>query len=63
LFIKGVAGFTYGIQSSTNVTNPSSWIGLTNITFSTSNAVWYDSAPSVLPKKFYRVQEGPISIP
>jgi hypothetical protein len=63
LLFNGVVGYTYGIQSSTNLADSNSWIGLTNITLSVSNAVWYDYAPSLYPKKFYRVLQGPIPIP
>jgi len=63
VLIKGVVGYTYGVQSSTNLADPNSWIGLTNLTLSTSNLIWYDSLQSSLSKKFYRVLQGPIPIP
>ena len=63
VYINGVAGLTYGIQSSTNLADTNSWIGLTNLTFTVPTEMWYDSAPASLPQRFYRVLEGPIPIP
>lgn len=61
--ISGVVGQTYGIQSSTNLACTNCWIGLTNLTLTTSNTLWYDCVPASLTSKFYRVVQGPISIP
>lgn len=61
--IDGVVGLTYGIQFTTNLADPNSWLGLTNLTFSAATEIWYDSVPASLPQRFYRVLPGPISIP
>ena len=61
--IAGVVGFTYGIQYSTNLANGNGWIGLTNLTFTQPTELWYDSIPASLQQRFYRVVQGPISIP
>ena len=34
--INGVVGYTYGVQTSTNLANTNSWVGVTNITLSLS---------------------------
>ena len=61
--IDGVVGLTYGIQSSTNLANPNSWIGVTNLTFTQPTEIWYDAIPASLAQRFYRVLQGPIPIP
>lgn len=61
--ISGVVGYTYGIQSTTNLSYANSWTGLTNLTFTFPETTWYDSVPASLSTKFYRVLEGPIPIP
>ena len=60
--IDGVVGFTYGIQSTTNLSNPNSWIGRTNLTLSVPSVIWSDYQPSPT-QTFYRVLQGPIPIP
>ena len=61
--INGVVGLTYGIQYSANLADTNSWIGLTNLTFIVPTEIWYDSIPASLAQRFYRVLQGPISIP
>jgi hypothetical protein len=61
--ISGVVGQTYGIQSSTNLACTNCWLGLTNLTLTASNTLWYDCVPASLTSKFYRVVRGPIPIP
>jgi energy-converting hydrogenase Eha subunit A len=69
--INGVVGQTYGVQSSTNLSNPSGWIGLTNITLTSQIQMWFDLQPAKAcdcqsvspPARYYRVVQGPISIP
>jgi hypothetical protein len=61
--IAGVIGYTYGIQATTNLSDPNSWIGLANVTLSTATQIWYDSQPATLPQRYYRVVAGPITIP
>jgi hypothetical protein len=63
LTITGGTGITYGIQYSTNLANPNSWIGLTNLTFTQPTELWYDSVPASQQQRFYRVLQGPIPIP
>jgi hypothetical protein len=71
LTIEGVIGQTYGVQSTTDLSNTNSWIGLTNITLTTTAHLWYDSqsargcdsGAASPPQRFYRVVAGPISIP
>jgi hypothetical protein len=63
LQIGGVVGQTYGIQYSTNLVNTNGWIGVTNLTLTTPMEIWYDSVPASLSQRFYKVLEGPISIP
>ena len=60
--IDGVVGFTYGIQFTTNLTNPNSWIGRTNLTLTVKPVIWSDYQPSPA-QTFYRVLQGPIPIP
>ena len=67
--IDGVIGQTYGVQSTTNLSG--SWIGITNITLTTTPQLWYDSQIALgcdcesvgSPRRFYRVVPGPITIP
>jgi hypothetical protein len=61
--IAGTPGYTYGIQYNLDLSNTNSWLGLTNLTLSDSNALWYDSVPAAQPQRYYRVVPGPISIP
>jgi len=61
--IDGVVGLIYGIQSSTNLADTNSWIGVTNLTFTVPTEIWYDSIPASLAQRFYRVLQGPIPIP
>ena len=61
--ISGAIGYTYGVQYSTNAANLNGWIGLTNVTLTQTNQLWYDSIPASKQQRFYRVLSGPISIP
>ena len=61
--IDGVVGQTYGIQSTTDLSNTNSWAGRTNITLTTPTFLWYDSQPATQPQHFYRVVPRPIPIP
>jgi hypothetical protein len=63
LTIKGGVGQTYGIQATTDMT-ASSWIGVANVTLTQPTLRWYDpNSTADQPKRFYRVVEGPITIP
>jgi hypothetical protein len=61
--IDGVAGFTYGVQMTANLSNTNSWIGVANVTLTVPTQIWYDSQPASLPQRYYRVLPGPITIP
>ena len=61
--IDGVPGLTYGIQSTTDLSNTNSWVGEANITLSLPVQLWFDLDPATHPRKYYRVVPGPISIP
>jgi hypothetical protein len=64
LTIDGVVGQTCGIQATTDLGNPSGWIGVANVTLTQPTQIWYDSQSTAQqPKRFYRVVTGPISIP
>jgi Concanavalin A-like lectin/glucanases superfamily len=61
--ITGVTGGTYGVQYTTDLSNTNNWVGLTNLTLTGTNQIWYDSQPMTQPRRYYRVVPGPISIP
>lgn len=61
--IDGVVGQIYGIQSTTKLDDPSSWVGRTNVTLATPTYLWHDSHPATQPQQYYRVLPGPISVP
>jgi hypothetical protein len=61
--IDGVVGYTYGIQSTTDLSTTNGWIGRTNITLTAPTQLWYDSLPALQPQHYYRVVPGPIPIP
>jgi hypothetical protein len=42
--IGGVAGFTYGIQYTTDLSNTDSWEGIANVTLNSTNGFWLDVA-------------------
>ena len=55
--IEGVAGYTYGIEYTTDLQNTNSWQSLTNITLTQPIQIWVDTSVNVLTnqKRFYRV--------
>jgi hypothetical protein len=61
--IDGVAGLTYGIQYTTDLSNTNSWQGLANVPLGAPSQLWFDVQPATQPKRYYRVVPGPISIP
>lgn len=61
--IEGVVGFTYGIQTSTNMSSTNSWQGLVNVTLSSPQQLWIDVQPANSSHRYYRVIPGPITIP
>ena len=56
VIIDGTAGYTYGIEYTTNLQN-AIWQSLTNVTLSQSVEIWVDTSVNVatVPKRFYRV--------
>jgi hypothetical protein len=61
--IEGNAGSTYGIQASTNLSDPANWRGITNITLEQPNDIWMDPTPATRVRRFYRVLPEPVPIP
>jgi len=58
LTINGTAGYSYTIQSTTDLTNPGSWVTLTNLTLTQPVQIWVDTSVNAgspfNPKYFYR---------
>jgi Concanavalin A-like lectin/glucanases superfamily len=62
--IGGLPGQTYGIQAAASLPASSNdWVGLTNLTLSTSADTWLDSEPAVEGQKYYRVVPGSVPVP
>lgn len=61
--IDGVLGQTYGIQSTTDLSNPNSWLGVANVVLGAPTQLWFDVQHPTQLNRFYRVVPGPISIP
>jgi len=61
--ISGEVGYNYLIQSTTNLTDPGSWITITNITLTEGTQLWVDTNECVSTpthvRRFYRVLPGP----
>jgi hypothetical protein len=61
--ISGEVGYDYLIQSTTNLTDPSSWITITNVTLTEATQLWVDTNECVsIPthvQRYYRVLPGP----
>lgn len=53
--IDGVAGYTYGIQYSTDLRNTNAWVTVTNYTLSLPVETWIDFESAGGLKRFYRV--------
>jgi hypothetical protein len=58
--IQGTVGYNYNIQSSTDLSDPNSWVTLTNLTLTTPVQIWDDNSVDVHsgPQKYYRVLLG-----
>jgi len=60
--IQGTVGYNYNIQSTTNLSDPNSWVTLTNITLTSPIQIWNDNSSDVHnpsnPQKFYQVLPG-----
>jgi hypothetical protein len=56
VIIDGTAGYTYGIEYTTNLQN-AVWQSLTNVTLTQPVEIWVDTSVNVpnAPKRFYRV--------
>jgi hypothetical protein len=63
LTISGLQGHSYGVQCTTNLFNPGSWIGVTNLTLAESPLVWHASERATGAQKYYRVLHGPVPVP
>ena len=61
--IDGVVSQTYGIQTTTDLSNTNSWAGAANFTLTLPTQMWYDTQPASQSHRFYRVVPGPISVP
>ena len=60
VIIQGTVGYNYNIQSSTDLSDPNSWVTLTNLTLTEPVQIWDDNSVNVHngPQKFYRVLLG-----
>jgi hypothetical protein len=62
LTISGVPGFTYVIQSTTNLENPNAWVTLTNMTLVQPVQLFIDTTVDASspfnPLHFYKVLPG-----
>jgi hypothetical protein len=62
LTISGVPGYTYVIQSSTNLADTNGWATITNLTLTQSNQLWVDTNVNASspfnPMHFYQVLPG-----
>jgi len=58
--IQGTVGYTYTIESTTNLGDPNSWLVQTNLTLTQPIEFWDDTSVDVHsnPQKFYRVLPG-----
>jgi hypothetical protein len=58
--IQGTVGYTYTIQSTTNLSNPNSWMVLTNLTLTQPLQYWTDISTDIRAQqqKYYRVIPG-----
>ncbi|MEI8045352.1 MAG: hypothetical protein WCL11_28335, partial [Verrucomicrobiota bacterium] len=62
LTIGGVAGYSYVIQSSTNLADTNAWVTLTNLTLTQPVELWVDTSVDAstpfYTKYYYRVLPG-----
>jgi hypothetical protein len=60
--IQGTVGYSYNIQSTTNLSDPNSWVTMTNITLTSPIEIWDDNSSDIHnpgnPQKFYQVLPG-----
>jgi len=60
VIIQGTVGYNYTIQGATNLSDPNSWMTLTNLTLTAPVQIWSDYSVDVhtSPQKFYRILPG-----
>ena len=58
VMISGTPGYTYNIQSTTNLADPDSWVDETNLTLISAFQIWSDYNASNWIQKYYRVLPG-----
>ena len=63
LTIRGSVGEIVGVQYTTNLAAPMTWIGTANVTLTNITQMWCDPTPANQPQRYYRVVPGPITIP
>jgi hypothetical protein len=60
--IQGTVGYNYNIQSTTNLSDPNSWVTVTNITLTSPVEIWSDYSSDVHNpgnlQKYYQVLPG-----
>jgi hypothetical protein len=61
--VAGLAGHTYGIQSTAGLASSNIWVGLTNLTLTAPTQTWYDPQTASQTQRFYRGVRGPIPVP
>jgi hypothetical protein len=63
IYIAGTIGYSYTIQSTTNLADTNAWVTLTNITVPYTPFIWADTSTDTSrganPQKFYRLVAGP----
>src|SRR5207249_10960228 len=52
--ITGQTGATYQIQYTTDLSSPTNWVALTNLTLSSSPYLFFDATSAGRPASFYR---------
>lgn len=62
IYINGTVGYTYGVQSTTNLADTNAWVTVTNLTLGLPVMIWTDTNTDIsqpgYPRKFYRVVAG-----
>ncbi len=62
VIINGVAGYSYIIESTTNLGNSNSWVTMTNLTLTQPIQLWVDTNTDTVlpgnPQRFYQVLPG-----
>ena len=62
VYITGTVGYSYTIQSTTNLADTNAWVTLTNITLTVPSQIWDDNQTDLTKpgnsQKFYRILSG-----